>query len=120
MLKQSVVESDEPLKLAIAGSGNAPGLTRLSRGAERQIDQVNLSENEAREAVRRGSIQVVLLVPKDYPRLVRLRGTGAGLVDRRQLRLADTQALPTARAACWQPTAAPSRSCGCRSAASIR
>jgi sodium transport system permease protein len=68
MLKQSVVESDEPLQLAIAGSENAPGLTRFLE-AQSVLEKVNLSESEAREAVRRGTIAVLALVPKDYPKL---------------------------------------------------
>ena len=65
MLKQNVVESDEPLQLTIAGSENAPGLTRFLE-AQTDLRKVNLSESEAREAVRRGSIAVLALVPKEY------------------------------------------------------
>ena len=69
MLKQSVVESDEPLHLTIAGSENAPGLTRFLEAQSVKLTKVDLSESAAREAVRRGSIPIVLLVPKDYASL---------------------------------------------------
>src|SRR5271168_3695841 len=66
-LEQSVLESDVPLKLTISGSHYAPGLTRYleSRGAK--LTRKELSENEARAAVRGGASQVVLLVPEEYP-----------------------------------------------------
>jgi sodium transport system permease protein len=69
MLEQSVVESNVPLKLTISGSHYAPGLTQYlkSRGVELTVSE--LSENEARAAVRGGGSQVVLLVPEEYPRL---------------------------------------------------
>ena len=68
-LEQSVLESDIPLKLTISGSHHAPGLTGYleSRGAK--LTKRELSENEARAAVRGGSAQIVLLVPEEYPRL---------------------------------------------------
>jgi sodium transport system permease protein len=69
MLKQSVVESDEPLQLTIVGSDNAPGLTRFLEAQSVKLIKVNLSENEAREAVRHGAISVLVLIPKDYPTL---------------------------------------------------
>jgi sodium transport system permease protein len=69
MLKQSVVESDEPLRLAIAGSENAPGLTRFLEAQSVKLDKVSLSESEAREAVRRGSVSVLALIPRDYAKL---------------------------------------------------
>jgi sodium transport system permease protein len=69
MLEQSVVESNVPLKLTISGSHYAPGLTQYlkARGVELKVSE--LSENEARAAVRGGGSQVVLLVPEEYPRL---------------------------------------------------
>jgi sodium transport system permease protein len=53
-LEQSVLESDIPLKLTISGSHHAPGLTGYleSRGAK--LTKRELSENEARAAVRGG------------------------------------------------------------------
>jgi sodium transport system permease protein len=69
MLKQSVVESDEPLQLTIAGSENAPGLTRFLAAQGVKLTKVTLTEVAARDAVRRGSIPVVVLIPEDYARL---------------------------------------------------
>src|ERR1700730_9032203 len=66
MLEQSVMESDEPLTITIAGSENAPGLTRYLEAHSVKLNKTNLSEAQARAAVRRGTVPVVLLVPKDY------------------------------------------------------
>ena len=69
MLEQSVVESDVPLKLTISGSRYAPGLTQYLQSHGVKLTKQELSENEARAAVRGGSSQVVLWVPEEYPRL---------------------------------------------------
>jgi sodium transport system permease protein len=66
MLDQSVAVSDEPLKLTISGSEHAPGLTRYLEAQRVQLTKAALSENEARAAVRGGSAQVVLIIPKEY------------------------------------------------------
>src|SRR5271154_2079320 len=66
MLNQSVVESDEPLRLTIAGSEHAPGLTRYLEAQGVKLTLAKLSENEARTAVRSGTTQVVLIVPEDF------------------------------------------------------
>src|ERR1700730_4236445 len=65
MLNQSVVESDEPLRLTISGADNAPGLTRYLEARGVKLSKANLSENEARAAVRR-SAQIVLIIPREY------------------------------------------------------
>jgi sodium transport system permease protein len=65
MLNQNAVESDEPLKLTISGSEYAPGLARYLEGQGVKLTRANLSESEARAAVRRAS-QVVLIIPKEY------------------------------------------------------
>jgi sodium transport system permease protein len=65
MLNQSVVESDEPLRLTISGADNAPRLTRYLEAHGVKLSKANLSENEARAAVRR-SAQIVLIIPKEY------------------------------------------------------
>src|SRR5579863_10188054 len=62
MLKQSVVQSDEPLELTIAGSDNAPGLMHFLEAQSVKLIKVSLSESEAREAVRRGSLSVLVLI----------------------------------------------------------
>jgi sodium transport system permease protein len=69
MLEQSVVESDVPLKITISGGHYAPGLIRYLEGRGVKLTQKDLSESEARAAVRLGRSQVVLLVPEDYPKL---------------------------------------------------
>jgi sodium transport system permease protein len=66
MLNQSVVESDEPLRITISGAENAPGLTHYLEAQGVQLTRTKLAENEARSAVRRGSAQVVLIVPEEY------------------------------------------------------
>ena len=69
MLEQSVVESDVPLKLTISGSQHAPGLTQFLKARGVKLTVSELSEKEARAAVRGGGSQVVLLVPEEYSRL---------------------------------------------------
>ncbi|HEY2463235.1 MAG TPA: ABC transporter permease [Steroidobacteraceae bacterium] len=69
MLEQSVVESDVPLKITISGGHYAPGLIRYLQGRGVRLTQKELTENEARAAVRNGGSQVVLLVPAEYPKL---------------------------------------------------
>src|SRR4030081_360434 len=59
-LNQSVVESDEPLKLTISGTEYAPGLTNFLEGRGVKLAKMRLSEEEARAAVRGGTAQVVL------------------------------------------------------------
>jgi sodium transport system permease protein len=66
MLNQSIVESDEPLKLTISGSDNAPGLTQYLEAQGVKLTVSSLAENDARSAVRGGAAQVVLIVPKEY------------------------------------------------------
>ena len=66
MLNQSVVESDEPLRLTISGSEHAPGLTRYLEAQGVKLTLAALSENEARAAVRGGTAQVVLIVPEEF------------------------------------------------------
>jgi sodium transport system permease protein len=66
MLHQSVAESDEPLKLTISGADYAPGLTRYLEARGIELTRANLSETEARAAVRGGSAQVVLIIPMEY------------------------------------------------------
>src|ERR1700716_801462 len=66
MLNQSVVESDEPLRLTISGSDYAPGLTHYLEAHGVRLTRAKLSENEARAAVRGASAQVVLIIPKEY------------------------------------------------------
>jgi sodium transport system permease protein len=66
MLNQSIAESDEPLKLTISGSEHAPGLAHYLEAHGVKLTQTNLSEDEARAAVRGGTAQVVLIIPMEY------------------------------------------------------
>ncbi len=66
MLNQSVVESDEPLRLTISGGEHAPGLARYLAAQGVKLTPATLSENEARAAVRGGGAQVVLIIPEEY------------------------------------------------------
>jgi sodium transport system permease protein len=66
MLNQSVVESDEPLKLTISGGDHAPGLTQFLEAEGVKLTAAPLSESEARAAVRGGTAQVVLIIPDEY------------------------------------------------------
>ena len=66
MLNQSVVESDEPLRLTMSGSEHAPGLARYLEAQGVKLTLAALSENEARAAVRGGTAQVVLIVAEDF------------------------------------------------------
>jgi sodium transport system permease protein len=66
MLNQTVVESDEPLRLTISGGQHAPGLTRYLQAQGVKLTVAAMSEQEARAAVRGGRAQVVLIVPDEY------------------------------------------------------
>src|SRR5882724_7302122 len=66
MLNQSVVESDEPLRLTISGREHASGLIRYLESHRVQLKFESLSEQAARDAVRRGAAQVILIVPEEY------------------------------------------------------
>jgi len=66
MLNQSVAESDEPLKLTISGVDYAPGLVRYLEAHGVTLARTTLTENAARAAVRGGSAQVVVIIPKEY------------------------------------------------------
>src|SRR5271168_3727531 len=71
MLNQSEVESDEPLRLMISGGEHAPGLTRYLESQGAKLTAANLSETEARAAVRNGKAQVVLIIPAEFgPRFI--------------------------------------------------
>ena len=66
MLHQTVLESDEPLQIAIAGGERAPNLERYLESQGVKLGTAPLSEGGARAAVRDGSAAVVLIVPTDY------------------------------------------------------
>src|ERR1700729_962079 len=66
MLNQSVVESDEPLRLTISGGEHAPGLTRYLESQGVKLTRATLSEDQARAEVHSGKAQVILIVPAEY------------------------------------------------------
>jgi sodium transport system permease protein len=57
MLNQTVVESDEPLRLTISGRDHAPGLVRYLESQGAQLKFASLSESAA---------QVVVILPLEY------------------------------------------------------
>src|SRR5260221_5455357 len=63
MLNQSVVESDEPLRLTISGADNAPRLTRYLEAHGIKLSKANLSESEAPGARRRRRAPVLPIIP---------------------------------------------------------
>jgi sodium transport system permease protein len=66
MLNQSVLESDEPLKVTVSGGAHAPNLVRFLTSQGVQLVFADWSESDARAAVKRGSVAVVLIVPLDF------------------------------------------------------
>ncbi len=66
MLTQSVVESDESLRLTISGGSHAPGLVRYLESQSVKLVFTALSETDSRAAVRGGSAAVVLIIPAEY------------------------------------------------------
>ena len=97
MLNQSVAESDEPLRLTVSGREHAPGLIRYLESQRVQLKFESLSEQAARDAVRAGSAQVILIVPEEYGTRVHGRAPCAGLAVRRQRGLADCMSADRAR-----------------------
>jgi sodium transport system permease protein len=65
-LNQSLLESDEPLELTISGTEYAPGLTLYLEGRGVKLIKKRLLEEEGRAAVRAGTAQVVLIIPREY------------------------------------------------------
>jgi sodium transport system permease protein len=66
MLNQSVLESDEPLRITICGSAYAPNLAHYLESQGVELSVAAWSEADARTAVKRGAVPVVLIVPADY------------------------------------------------------
>jgi sodium transport system permease protein len=66
MLNQSVLESDEPLKITISGGEQAPNLERFLESRGVVLSRTSLNEAAARAAVRDGAAAVVLIVPADF------------------------------------------------------
>ena len=66
MLNQSVAESDEPLRVTVSGREHAPGLISYLESQRVELKFESLSELAARDAVRSGTAQVILIVPEEY------------------------------------------------------
>jgi sodium transport system permease protein len=66
MLNQTVSESDEPLKIEMAGSARVPNLASFLKSHGVRYREVAETADSAREAVRHGAAAVVLIVPEDY------------------------------------------------------
>jgi sodium transport system permease protein len=66
MLNQSVLESDEPLRVTVSGGEHAPNLVRFLASQGVQLAFNSWSESDARDAVKRGTAAVVLIVPHDF------------------------------------------------------
>jgi len=67
MLDQSVLESDQELRVTLSGAELAPHLTEFLRAHGVKLTSTHLTEAAARAAVKSGSAQVVLIVPPEYP-----------------------------------------------------
>jgi len=67
MLNQSVVETDEPLRLTMAGGEQAPGLVSYLESQGVQLRFTSFTVDAARAAVQNGTAKVVLIVPAEYP-----------------------------------------------------
>ena len=66
MLNQSVLESDEPLRVTVSGGEHAPNLVRFLTSQGVNLVFTSWSESDARAAVKRGSAAVVLIVPREF------------------------------------------------------
>ena len=117
MLKQSVVESDVPLKITISGGHYAPGLIRYLEGRGVKLTHKELSEDEARAAVRERPLSSGAARARGLSKAVRRREAGADTVVRGQRGFANAKDRRSRQAACWAHTAAPSRNCGWKCAA---
>ena len=117
MLNQSVLESDEPLRVAVSGGEHAPNFVRFLTSQGVKLAFTSWSESDARAAVKRGAAAVVLIVPREFaPRFIAALPAPV-LPGRRQLRFADSQERGPAAGIGREPTAAASRSYARKSAA---
>ncbi|HMK85577.1 MAG TPA: ABC transporter permease [Steroidobacteraceae bacterium] len=66
MVNQSVLESDEPLKITISGGERAPNLARYLESQGIKMTAASLTEEAARASVKSGAAAVVLIVPPDF------------------------------------------------------
>lgn len=64
--KRAVANQDKPLNLPIAGAANAPNLVQFLRENGAKVEDVELTSDEAMDAVRSGRQDMVLLIGEDY------------------------------------------------------
>lgn len=64
--KRAVANQDKPLKLPVAGGDHAPNLVQFLRENGAQIEDVQLTSDEAMNAVRSGERDLVLLIGDEY------------------------------------------------------
>ena len=67
MLDQNALESDQEVRLTLSGSERAPGLTQFLRSSGVKLTLAAFGEDAARAAVRGGGVQIVVIVPAEYP-----------------------------------------------------
>jgi hypothetical protein len=75
--------------------------------------RTSLSEDQARAAVRGGSAQVVLIIPKEYGTRFAGGDPGAGALGRRQRGFANPQERGSRPSHCRRVRQRALRSCGC-------
>lgn len=64
--KRAVANQDKPLNLSIAGAANAPNLVQFLRENGVKVEDVELTSDQAMDAVRSGQEDLVLLIGEDY------------------------------------------------------
>lgn len=64
--KRAVENQDKPLKLPIAGATHAPNLVQFLRENGVKVEDVQLTTDQAMDAVRSGQQDVVLFIGEDY------------------------------------------------------
>ena len=78
MLQKTVTLADQKVQLAVTGAARAPNLIRFLEEHDVAVLRVELDQAGARNAIRAGTHQMVLLVTEEYPDRLR-RGLPAPL-----------------------------------------
>ena len=68
MVNREVADLNQPLKLAVVGAERAPGLMDYLRQHDTEIDK---APADPRTAVKEGKLDVVLVIPAEYPQAFR-------------------------------------------------
>jgi len=68
LVNRAVADLNQPLKLAVAGAERAPGLMEYYRQHNTEIEK---PPADPREAVKDGKLDVVLVIPPEYPQAFR-------------------------------------------------